>query len=288
MIADAVPLLESEIMDRSGQFYLMYRLAWAYNRLDLPESALTWARCSWESDPQNQWYMGELLKSFCGLEMYDSVLEYSAYIKGGGVCRYYLARAETALKTPGSPSRTVLEVSLVSEDDSTAADAANWLSILLFREIPEDSLLALLEFAVTRAPDEQFYRCRYVELLARSGDTDTAREHLHVLRRARISNQAYWQACAALAEAEDDPLREVWALRRAWQSRRTPGTASELGWALYFIGRSAVREGNLNLARERLSEAVTMDIPDELLADKSDSLLELIDEFTEYRPPSGR
>jgi len=288
MLADAVPLLESEIMERPGQYYLMYRLAWAYNRLDLPDSALTWAMCSWESDPQNQWYMGELLKALSNLERYESVLEYSPYISGGGACRYYIARAETALKVPCAPSRTHFEISLVSEDDSTAADAANWLSILLFREIPEDSLLALLAFAVARAPDEQFYRCRYVELLARSGDIDTAREHLHVLRRARISNQAYWQACAALAEAEDDPLREVWALRRAWQSRRTPGTASELGWALYFIGRSAVREGSLNLARERLSEAVIIDITDELLTDKSDSLLELIDEFTEYCPPSGR
>ncbi len=257
----------------------MYRLAWTYNRLGVPDSALAWALCSWETDPGNGWILGEVLKALCALERYGEVTGYLPWVKGGGVCRYYLARAEIAEKVEGLPSLSWFEHSLSEAEDSTAADAACWLSLLLRDRVPADSITVLLALAVDLAPGDAFYRCRYAELLAEEGRIGEAVDCLLPLRIDRISSQSYWQARAAVAKAEGDPAREVWALRRAWQARRTPDAAEDLGWALYLSGRNSMRDGDLVLATERLIEASGLGETGDPFVARSDSILELIYEF---------
>jgi tetratricopeptide (TPR) repeat protein len=288
MLREAVPFLLAEASGRPPDPWPMYRLAWTYNRLGVPDSALPWAEFALELDPGNQWYMCEVLRSLCSMEMFAEAAGYLPRVRGGGVCRYYLARAESGCGAGDSPSRTWLEDALGSEDDSTAADAACWLSLLLAGRVPEDSLSALLASAVELDPGNEFYRCRYAGVLAGEGRTEEAAECLRPLRVSGVSSQAYWQARAELARAEGDDRREIWALRRAWQARRTPDAAESLGWALYLYGRDAMRSGDLALADGRLREASSMGDTGDAYTVLADSLLELIEEYTRQTGDCGR
>jgi hypothetical protein len=265
----------------------MYRLAWAYNRLGVPDSALEWASLALEMEPGNSWYLCEVLRSLCSMDRHGEAAGYSSRIRGGGVCRYYVARAEMELETAGSPSLEWFRGAFLSPDDSTAADAACWLSLLLHDRVPADSVISLREKAVGLVPGDTFYRCLLSEALAEDGSPGKALEILAPLRLARETGQGYWQARAAVAKAMDDRATEIWALRRAWQARRTPDAASELGWILYLAGRDSMREGDLALARERLTEASGLGSPEEPFVSRADSILELIDEYTDQDHPAG-
>ena len=287
MLREAVPLLLEEVSGRPSGSWPMYRLAWTYNRLGVPDSALPWAELALELDPDNQWYMCEVLRALCSMEMFTEAAGYLPRVRGGGVCRYYLARAESECGAGDSPSLEWLEEALRSEDDSTAADAACWLSLLLSGRVPDDSLSALLARAVELDPGSEFYRCRYAGALAGEGRTDEAAACLRPLRISGASSQVYWQARAELARAEGDSRREIWALRRAWQARRTPVAAESLGWALYLSGRDAMRSGDLALAAGRLLEASSLGGAGDVYAVLSDSLLELLDEYTRQTGDRG-
>ncbi len=275
----ALPVLRQEIFEDPGNPWLLYRYAWVCNRMERPVDALEPAFSAWSIEPANQWYFAEYLRALKSLEMFEDLLNYGVYVRGGGVCRYYLVTAERALGISPSPSVDYLLDASVSENDSTAADACIWLSILLQNEVEPGSVLALVESAVLLQPEDHFYRCIFAEKLAETGETERSRRQLHRLRLEGSTGFSYWQAFASLAEAEGDNVRRIWAMKQARDERICPESSRNLGWALYIAGRNDLRNGDLVLSVERLREAAGLGDTSEVYVQKSDSLLELIDEF---------
>ncbi len=278
-LPEALPVLYEEIVEDPCNPWLLYRFAWVCNRMEEPADALEPALAAWRIEPDNQWYLAEHIRALKGLEMYDELISYGEYVRGGGVCRYYLAVAERELGVRPSPSLAYLLTVSACDDDSAAADACTWLAILLQNEAESDSIIVLVETAVALQPDVVFYRCVLAEKLAENGETERSREQLHFIRLEGSTGYSYWQACASLAEAEEDTDRRIWALRRARSNRICPESSRNLGWALYLSGRDALREGEVLLSRERLSEVVSLGDSSEVYVHKADSLLELIHEF---------
>jgi len=200
-------------------------------------------------------------------------------VRGGGVCRYYLAVAEREMNLHPSASLDYFHETSAIDDDSAAADACIWLAILLQNEVSADSIIDLAASAVEKAPSSEFYRCVFAENLARRGMLEQSREQIHWLRLEGYTGYSYWQACAELAEAEEDDERRIWALRRAQESRNCPDTARNLGWALYISGRDALRDGDLVYSSGCFQEALQTGDSTEVFVVKSDSLLNLINEF---------
>jgi hypothetical protein len=155
------------------------------------------------------------------------------------------------------------------------------MSILLDGEIEPESTCALAARAVELAPEESFYRCLLAENLAEAGEVEASRQQLHYLRLNCSADYSYWRATAALAEAEDDECRYIWALRRARGCRVCPETDRNLAWALYFSGRDAMRSGDLDSSRVLLEEILNLGDSTQVYVQRADSLLKLIDEFQE-------
>ncbi|MBD3370138.1 hypothetical protein GF402_07235 [Candidatus Fermentibacteria bacterium] len=283
----SVDLLTAEARDRSWDYWPRYRLAWALNRLELPDSALGYARSALRLSPQNQWCLGEVMRALYHLQRYDDVLACSSLIRGGGVCRYYLARVEEITGTSRGRSLGYLSETVRLGPDSAAADASSWLAVLLAGKLESDSLVGLLRLAVDLQPDVEFYRCRLAEELARAGRVDEAVMPLLPLRIDNCKSTGYWQAWAAIAEAQEDRERQLWALQRAWESRRVPSTARNLGWGLYVVARERVREGELEEARGLLLRCSAMSDSSEVFVRKADSLLELFDEYEKAVTAAG-
>ncbi len=283
-LPDALPILRTEIIEEPDNSWLLYRYAWVCNRMEMPEDALEPAYTAWSIEPANQWYLSEYLRAMRNLEMYGEIVEYADYIRGGGVCRYYLAVAENELDRNPSASLEYLLAASCSDNDSTAADACVWLAILLQNEVDADSVLAFAETAAMLQPDENFYRCILAEKLAETGEIERSREQLHYLRLEGSTGHSYWQAYAALAEAEGDTERRIWALREARFKRICPESSRNLGWALYFAGRDALRESDLLHSRVCLLEAAGLADSVEIYVQRSDSLLKLIYEFENSVP----
>ncbi|MCK4807963.1 MAG: hypothetical protein KAT09_09965, partial [Candidatus Aegiribacteria sp.] len=168
-------------MEDSCNPWLLYRFAWVCNRMEKPADALEPAFAAWRIEPDNQWYLAEYIRALKNLEMYEELIDYGDYIRGGGVCRYYLAVAERELGVYPSPSVAYLLAASSCEDDSAAADACVWLAILLQNEVDADSVIVLVETAVMLQPDEDFYRCILAEKLAENGETERSREQLHFI-----------------------------------------------------------------------------------------------------------
>ena len=278
-------MLEETIEDPYNP-WLLYRFAWVCNRMEKPEDALEPALAAWSIEPDNQWYLSEYIRALKNLEMYDVLISCGDYVRGGGVCRYYLALAEREQGICPSPSVEYLLTASGCDDDSTAADACIWLAILLWNEVETDSIIALVETAARLQPEVVFYRCILAEKLAENGERERSREQLHFMRLEGSLDYSYWQACASLAEAEEDTDRRIWALRKARNSRICPETSRNLGWTLYFSGRDALREGEILISRERLSEAASLGDSSEIYVHKADSLLGLIHEFENSIPDS--
>ncbi len=271
-------MLEETLEDPANP-WLLYRYAWVCNRMEKPEDALEPALAAWRIEPASQWYLAEYLRALRSLEMFEEMMEYGNYVRGGGVCRYYLAAAERELGiNPSSSLEYLLDTSSCG-NDSAAADACIWLAILLQNEVSADSVLALVETAADLQPDEDFYRCVFAEKLAENGEIERSREQIHLIRLEGSTGYSYWQSYATLAEAEEDTGRRIWALRRARTDRICPESSRNLGWALYISGRDALRDGDVLFSRERLLEASCLGDTSEIYIQKSDSLLELIDEF---------
>lgn len=247
--------------------------------MEEPADALEPALAAWSIEPENQWYLAEYIRALKSLQMYDELISHGEYVRGGGVCRYYLAVAERELGMRPSPSLAYFLTVSACDDDSAAADACAWLAILLQNEAESDSIIALVETAAALAPDVVFYRCVLAEKLAENRETERSREQLHFIRLEGSTGYSYWQACASLAETEEDTDRRIWALRRARSNRICPESSRNLGWALYLSGRDVLREGEVLLSRERLSEAISLGDSSEVYVQKADSLLELIHEF---------
>jgi tetratricopeptide (TPR) repeat protein len=271
--------LREAASDEPGDEWIQYRLAWVCNRLELHEEALEPARLAWESRPWDSWYLGEYMKTLRELGMTVELMALEPYIRGGGTCRYYLASVELGSGSGASPSTDFLRGMLSSPDDSAAADAAVWLSLLLSDSLSSDSLLSLLRGAVARVPDSGFYRSLLAERLSDAGLTGEAGEQVAAMRLSGYFGSSYWDACASLAEAQGDAGRRLWALRRAVESMRCPGTEGNLGWCLYRTGRDRMREGDLEGALELLLETAAIGDGTEDWRHRADSLTGLIHEF---------
>jgi len=278
-LPEALPVLRTEVLEEPSNAWILYRYAWVCNRMESPEDALGPALTAWNIEPDNQWYLAEYLRALKNLMMFEELAAYGEFVRGGGVCRYYLASAERELGYSTSPSLDHLVSVSVCENDSAAADACIWLAILLQDDVSTDSVLDLVETAVQLQPKVDFYRCVFAEKLAENGEIELSRDQLIQLRLEGSDGYSYWQACASLAEAEEDADRRIWALRRAMDCRICPESRRNLGWALYITGRDALREGDILQSTEWLSEASALWDSSEIFVQKSDSLLELIDEF---------
>lgn len=278
-LSGALLMLREAASEDPDDERVQYRLAWVCNRLELHEEALEPARLAWESRPWDSWYLGEYMKTLRELGMTVELMALEPFIRGGGACRYYLASVELRDGSGSSPSTDFLTGMLSSSDDSAAADAAVWLSLLLSDSLSSDSLISLLRGAVARVPDSGFYRSLLAERLSEEGLTEEAGEQVAAMRLSGYLGSSYWDACASLAEAQGDAGRRLWALRRAVESMRCPGTEENLGWGLYQTGRDLMREGDLEGALKLLLETATIGDGSEDWRQKADSLTGLIHEF---------
>ncbi len=282
LIEEAIPALLSE---RSGASspdpWTSWRIAWAYNQMDLPDSALAFACEAWRMRPQSELLLSEYMKTLRRLGKTGEVVRLAALLRGGGPARYQAAACGH------EPSRAFLEEALNSPDDSTAADAACWLSVLAASEGDSSAHLGLLRQAVALRPGESFYRSMLVEALCDAGLQGEAMENLLALRRERCRDQSYWDAHARVALLEGDTERRVWALRRAWQARRSAAAARNLGWALVSAALEDLREGRPEHSRQRLVEASGLGRGEDGFRAVADSILGELDEF-QARARGGR
>lgn len=280
----ALAVLMEESAERGGDPWFLYALAWTANRMELPEEAFAPALAAWRAEPSNPWFLAEYMRAMRAMGMDHEVLSCSVFVRGGGVCRYYLADCEIRLGLGVTPSLDYL-VRESAGNDSASADACIWLSMVRLGTDDPQAALGLASRAVELAPGEAFYRFVLAERMAEAGSLETSRGILAGLRLEGELDHSYWQASAALASAEGDRERVIWALRRARERRRCPGTDRELGWALYFAGRDALREGDAELCIRWLTEAALTGDTTEVFVQRADSLLELLNEF--QKGPSG-
>lgn len=268
-------MLREEIRDRPWDSWVRWRLARAFDLMEMPESALVHAGAAWEARPQEERFLAEYFKALRRTGHPDEVLELADLVRNGGSARYYAAACGHA------PSMTFLEDSIFSSNDSTAADACCWLSVLVRSEGDSARALELLGRSVELSPGEHFYRAMLIEDLCDAGLLEEARGNLLLLRRNRWFEQPYWSACAAVARLEGDDERLLWALRRAVEARRIPETVRSLGWGLVSAACRDLREGRLEHAVQRLEEAVSLGAEDERFTAVSDSLLAMTAEYHE-------
>ena len=259
--------------------YLSYRAAWGFNRLELPDSALAFARRAWDRRPQSEVYFAEYLRSLYGLGLYERVLELSDLVRGGGYPLYVLARSEQAVGLEPASMDRMVEL-LGSPDDSTAMDAALWLSILLQGSVDPDSLVSLAMLAAGSDPSSGgFASTRLVDALIDAGMLERARELLGMLRRNGCTDYYYWCCMSDLARAEGDQERRVWACRRALERREVPASWNDLAWAPYTAGREAAEKGDMVAALGRLGEASGLEYASEEILERVDSLLATLEAF---------
>lgn len=250
-----------------------YRAAWCYNLLDRSDSAEVYAEAALGLQPGSERCLSVLLKSLS--DQPDKVLEYSYLVCGGGVCRYRLARAEIELNLPEKLSVFWLDNAFHSEIDSVAADAGCWLSIL-----HGDSGLEYIERSVELMPEEEFYRSLLIGKLIDAGHVDRASAQFEILKEGDHEGLSFWQTASTVHDALGDAQGAIEASRRAYELRRIPSSAADLGWKLYFHGRELIRSGEMMNAVPYLRESSSLWSGDSLWAVKSDSLLDLLNEFT--------
>ena len=276
LFTEALPVLTQEASEDTFDAWIHYRLAWILNKLEMPDSALAPAYRAWNLQPDNQWFLGQYLKTLKDLNRFDEMLELSSLVTGGGSCRYYIAVAERENDTVPL-ALDYFETAYRSDNDSISADAGAWLVILQRNQLSVDSISFILRDVVNKIPSSDFYRVLYAGALVESRNIDEAVVQLDILHSGD-RKYSYWQAKGTLAEYEGDAERYIWTLRRAYAVRPVPESARSLGWQLFISGYEDLRNSRLELARERLEEASKYG-DTEVFAVESDTLLLLLDEF---------
>lgn len=272
-VLGAVDLFKQQTIDSPLNWWPYYRLAWSYNQLDQLDSAFVYAKKAFALEPGNERCLTELLKSLSNRP--EEVLEYSSFVVGGGVCRYRLARAELQLDMQAASSFLWLIDSFENGDSVAMADAGCWLSFL-----EEEGSLQYIEKSVLLFPDEDFYRSVYISFLIEELLLENAVAQFELLKENSDGDVYFWQTASSLFQALGDDIGAIEASRRAYECRMVPVTAADLGWKLYFFGRGLLREDNFNEAIPFLVESRALWSTDSLWAVKSDSLLNLLNEFT--------
>ncbi len=179
------------------------------------------------------------------------------------------------LNLPEKLSVSWLDNSFHSEIDSVAADAGCWLSIL-----HGDSGVEYIERSVELMPEEEFYRSLLIGKLIDAGQVDRASSQFEILKEGGYEGLSFWQTASSVHDALGDLQGAIEASRRAYELRRIPSSAADLGWKLYFYGRGLMREGLMMEAVPYFRESSALWSSDSLWAIKSDSLLYLMNEFT--------
>ncbi len=272
-ILGAINLFKQQTLEEPLNWWPFYRLAWCYNQLDQQDSAFIYAEQAFALEPGNERCLTEVLKSLSSKP--EEVLRYSSFIAGGGVCRYRLARAELQVELLETPSYLWLINSFENGDSAQMADAGVWLSFL-----EEENSLQYIEKAVALVPGESFYRSVYIGFLIDELLFENAIEQFEILKQYSESNVYFWQTASSLFQAMGDDIGAIEASRRAYECRMVPATAADLGWKLYFYGRGLLREENFSEAIPFLIESNLLWSSDSLWALKSDSLLNLLNEYT--------
>ncbi len=253
----------------------------------MPGEALGPARAAWTMKPSSERFLAEYLRALRDLGLYREALAEEVYVRGGGVCRYYLADCERITGPVHGDSWNYLLSTSSRGDDSAAADASAWLAILYRNEGDPGAAVSMARRAVALRPDDSFYRCLLAGMLADSGCVEEAGELLRRLRLRGYTGYSYWRAMAGLAKAENDTRRRVWAFSRALELRDCPESRRNLGWALFGYGLEALREGNTVLCAERMDMIPELGDSSELFVRKADSVSKLIREL-ENRAAGGR
>jgi len=258
-----------------SNWWAAYRTAWCYNLLDRHDSAEVYAQAALLLQPGSERCLSELLKALS--DDPASVLDYSSLVSGGGSCRYRLARAEIDLDLELNERTSIdwLETSFLNQTDSVAADAGCWLSI-----IHGSSGLQYIERSVVLMPHIEFYRSLLIDKLIQADNLEDAVFQFEILKETGSGDFYFWQTASSIYEALDDPDGAIEASRRSWELRQTPSSSADLGWKLYFYGRELMRSGQMMNAVPYLRESSSLWSGDSLWAVKSDSLLDLLNEFT--------
>jgi tetratricopeptide (TPR) repeat protein len=272
-ISGALTLYCEQSRIQPYSWWPFYRAAWCFNLLDLPDSAGVYAERALSLQPASERCLSELLKSLS--EQPEQVLEYSYLVSGGGPCRYRLARAEIELDLQDKPSLNWLKNSFATGTDSVAADAGCWLSILY-----SDSGLRYIETSVNLRSEEEFYRAMLIGKLIDENLTDRAIAEFVILKETTSGGLVFWQTASRVCDALGDSPGAIEASRRAWEMRKTPSASADLGWKLYFYGRDLMRRGLMQEAVPYLRESSTLWSGESLWAVKSDSLVDLLNQFT--------
>ncbi len=257
-----------------SNWWPFYRAAWCFNLLDLPDSARIYAEEALSIQPASERCLSQLLKSISNQP--DEVLGYSYLVSGGGACRYRLARAEIDLDVPVKSSLVWLENTYETGEDSAAADAGCWLCILDHR----GAELEYIERSVELVPGSVFYRSLLIDKLIQQGYVERAVAEFDTLKQADSWGLLLWQTASSVLEATGDTSGAIDASRQAWRIRMTPSTSADLGWKLYFYGRELLRNGDMQAAIPYLRESSVLWSSESLWAAKSDSLLDLMNQFT--------
>jgi len=260
--------------EQPSNWWPFYRAAWCFNLLDLPDSARIYAEKALSIQPASERCLSQLLKSIS--DQPELVLGYSYLVSGGGACRYRLARAEIELDLAVKPSLEWLDSMYSAGEDSAAADAGCWLCILDYR----DAGFEYIQRSVELVPGSVFYRSLLIDKLIQQGNTDMAVAEFDTLRQADAGGLLLWQTASSVLEATGDSLGAIEASRQAWRIRMTPSTSADLGWKLYFYGRELVRNGEMQAAVPYLRESSVLWSGESLWAVKSDSLIDLMNQFT--------
>lgn len=249
--------------------WLAWRLAWAYNILERPDSAAFFAGLAWSRMPQVELFLAEYMKALRRLDRPGEVDSLARFVRGGGQARYQAAAAGHA------PSLEWLEEASMSDDDSTAADACAWLAVL-GRAAGGDGLEEARR-AVELRPGESFYRSVLIGLLCDRGLLEEAAGHLRAMRLDGCRDRGFWTAQADVARLEGDHERVIWACRRAYDCRTAPEEARSLGWALVSAARDDLRSGRPESAARRLAEAAGLGWPGEEFESVADSMLSVME-----------
>jgi len=272
-IADAAVSYSMQSREQPSNWWPFYRAAWCFNLLDLPDSARIYAEKALSIQPASERCLSQLLKSLSREP--EQVLEYSYLVSGGGSCRYRLARAELELDLSDKPSLNWLESSYTTGTDSVVADAGCWLCIL-----HGDRGLQYIQRSVELVPGSVFYRSLLIDKLIQHGYNEMAVAHFDTLKGADVQGLLLWQTASSVLEATGDPCGAIEASRLAWRIRMTPSTSADLGWKLYFYGRDLMRNGEMQTAVPYLRESSVLWSSESLWAVKSDSLIDLMNQFT--------
>ncbi|HQH93131.1 MAG TPA: hypothetical protein PLY71_06135, partial [Candidatus Fermentibacter daniensis] len=84
---ESIPVLRSEASARRWDSWADWRLARAYNLMEMPDSAVIYAREAWSGEPQRELFLAEYFRALCRAGRPDEVLALADLVRHGGTAR---------------------------------------------------------------------------------------------------------------------------------------------------------------------------------------------------------